>query len=154
MLKLTKSLISVGQLDDTGFSYVFGDNSWKIQSRSPLAPPHYIGDGAKVVNSIIMSGCEVFGTVENSILSSNVVVEKGAVIKNSVIMGDVIIEKDAVIEYSIIDENVKICQNARIGQVMADGKGIAVVGRNTIVGEDAVVAGGKIIDKDVIKEGK
>ena len=131
-----------------------GDNSWKIQSRSPLAPPHYIGDGAKVVNSIIMSGCEVFGTVENSILSSNVVVEKGAVIKNSVIMGDVIIEKDAVIEYSIIDENVKICQNARIGQVMADGKGIAVVGRNTIVGEDAVVAGGKIIDKDVVKEGK
>ena len=69
-------------------------------------------------------------------------------------MGDVTIKKDAVIEYSIIDENVKICKNARIGQVMADGKGIAVVGRNTVVGEDAVVDGGKIIDKDVVKEGK
>ena len=29
------------------------DASWKIQSRSPLAPPHYIGDGAKTVNSMI-----------------------------------------------------------------------------------------------------
>ena len=131
-----------------------GDNSWKIQSRSPLAPPHYIGDGAKVDNSIIMSGCEIFGTVENSVLSSNVVVEKGAVIKNSVIMGDAVIEKDAIIEYSIIDENVKICQKARVGQPKAEEKGIAVVGRNTVVGKGVVIEGGKIIDKDVIKEGK
>lgn len=32
------------------------DTTWKIQSRSPLAPPHYVGDSAKTYNSIIMSG--------------------------------------------------------------------------------------------------
>ena len=131
-----------------------GDNSWKIQSRSPLAPPHFIGEGAKVDNSIIMSGCEIFGTVENSILSSDVIVKKGAVVKNSIIMGDVKIEEDALIEYSIIDENVSISKNARVGQPKTDNKGIAVVGRNTVIGKDAIVEGGKIIDKDVVKEDK
>ena len=60
------------------------DTSWKIQSRSPLAPPHYVGDTAKTYNSIIMSGCEIYGTVENSILASDVIVKKGAVVKNSI----------------------------------------------------------------------
>ena len=32
--KLTKSLISAGQLDDAGFSCVFGDSSWKITKGS------------------------------------------------------------------------------------------------------------------------
>jgi glucose-1-phosphate adenylyltransferase len=79
------------------------DNSWKIQSRSPLAPPHFIGEGAKTDNSIIMSGCEIFGSVENSILSSDVVIAKGAIVKNSIIMSDVYVDENAVIEYSIID---------------------------------------------------
>ncbi|MBE7086975.1 MAG: glucose-1-phosphate adenylyltransferase, partial [Clostridiales bacterium] len=57
------------------------DTSWKIQSRSPLAPPLYISDCAKTTNSIIMSGCEIFGTVENSVLASSVTVKKGAVVK-------------------------------------------------------------------------
>ncbi len=128
------------------------DTSWKIQSRSPLAPPHYVGDGAKTFNSIIMSGCEIYGTVENSVLASDVIVEKGAFIKNSIIMGDVKIEEGAVIEYAIIDENVKICKGARVGEPKENGKGIAVVGRNTKVYEGAIVEGGKIVDKDVVKE--
>lgn len=129
------------------------DTSWKIQSRSPLAPPQYIGEGAKTDNSIIMSGCEIYGTVENSVLASDVIVNKGAVIKNSIIMGDVVVNEGAVIEYSIIDENVVIGKNARIGQQKADGKGIAVIGRNTTIGDEVVVEGGKIIDINVAKEG-
>jgi len=130
------------------------DSSWKIQSRSPLAPPHYIGNGGKANNSIIMSGCEIYGTVENSVLASSVVVKKGAVVKNSIIMSDVIIEKDAVVEYSIIDENTIICEKAKIGEPKETGKGIAVLGRNLTVVSGGVVEGGSMIDKDVVKEGK
>ncbi len=130
------------------------DNSWKIQSRSPLAPPHYIGEGAKTDNSIIMSGCEIYGAVENSILASDVIVKKGAVVKNSIIMGDVTIEEDAYIEYSIIDENVSVGKNVRIGQLQSEGKGIAVVGRNVRLDDGTVVDGGQIIDKDIVKEEK
>ena len=129
------------------------DNSWKIQSRSPLAPPHYIKDGAKVTNSIIMSGCEIYGDVENSILASSVIVKEGASVKNSIIMSDVTIEEGAKIEYSIIDENTVICANAKVGEPKESNKGIAVVGRNLIVVSDAVVEGGAMIDKDVSNGG-
>ena len=128
-----------------------GDNSWKIQSRSPLAPPHYIGDGAKTFNSIIMSGCEIYGTVENSVLSSNVIVKKGAVVKNSIIMGDVVVDENSKIEYSIIDENVAVGKNVKIGQAKEENNGIAVLGRGISICDDAVISGGQIIERDIIK---
>ncbi|MBQ8426992.1 MAG: glucose-1-phosphate adenylyltransferase, partial [Clostridia bacterium] len=128
------------------------DNAWKIQSRSPLAPPHYIGVGAKTDNSIIMSGCEVFGTVENSILASDVTVAKDAVVKNSIIMSDVVINEGAVVEYSIIDEGTVVGKNAIIGEEKKSKKGITVLSRMINVGDDVKIDGGSIIDKDVSKE--
>lgn len=130
------------------------DNSWKIQSRSPLAPPQYLGEGAKVANSIIMSGCEIFGRVENSVLASSVIVKKGAVVRNSIIMSDVIIGENASVEYAIIDENTVVGKNAVIGENKASGKGIAVLSRNITVEDGAVIAGGTMIDKNVVKESK
>ena len=127
------------------------DNLWKIQSRSPLAPPHYIGEGAKTFNSIIMSGCEIYGIVENSVLSSNVIVKKGAVIKNSIIMGDVVVGENSTVEYSIIDENVSIGNNAKIGQSQEENKGIALLGRGITICDNAVIGGGEIVDKDITK---
>ena len=130
------------------------DTSWKIQSRSPLAPPHYMGENAKIVNSIVMSGCEIEGTVENSVLASSVIVKKGAVVKNSIIMGDVTIEENSVVEYSIIDENVSIGRDTIIGLEKDKGKGITVIGRNIKIDDGQVVDGGQILEKDLIKEGK
>jgi glucose-1-phosphate adenylyltransferase len=125
------------------------DNNWKIQSRSPLAPPHFIGEGAKVDNSIVLAGCEVFGNLENSILASDVIVEKGATVRNSIIMANVTIEKDAVVENSIIDEFATIRSGARVGSCSQDNKGISVIGRSVVVGVNALVESGVIIDKDV-----
>ena len=129
-----------------------GDSNWKIQSRSPLAPPQYIGDGAKVDNSIIMSGCEIYGSVENSVLGSDVIVKKGAVIKNSIIMGDVVVNENATIEYSIIDENTIIGKNAKIGDIKESKKGIALLGRGITVADGVSVEGGAIIDNNLSKE--
>ena len=125
------------------------DKNWKIQSRSPMASPQYIGAESKVSNSIILSGCEIFGDVENSVLSSGVVVKKGAKVIDSVIMQDTVIEEGAVVEYSIIDENTVISKNAKIGEPKESGKGIALLGRNITIGEGVSIAGGEIIDKDV-----
>ena len=133
--------------DDPNFDVA--DNNWKIQSRSPLAPPQFIGEGAKTDNSIIMSGCEIYGTVENSVLASDVKIEKGAVVRNSIIMSDVSIEENAVVEYSIIDERTIVKKNAKIGECKNSGKGIALLGKDITVYENCVVSGGQIIDKDV-----
>ena len=125
------------------------DKCWKIQSRSPMASPQYIGPESTVSNSIILSGCEIFGEVENSVLSSGVIVKKGAKVIDSVIMQDTVIEEGAVVEYSIIDENTVISKNAKIGEPKDKAKGIALLGRNITIGEGVSIAGGEIVDKDV-----
>lgn len=128
------------------------DSSWVIQSRSPLAPPQYIGEEGKVNNSIIMSGCEIYGTVENSVFSSNVIVKKGAIVRNSVIMSNVTIEENAVIDYAIIDEFATIGKNATVGEAKSCGNGITVLGRGVEISENACIEGGQMLEAD--KEGK
>ena len=117
------------------------DASWKIQSRSPLAPPQYIGDGAKTVNSIIMSGCEIYGTVENSVLASGVIVKKGAVVKNSILMADTVIGENTAVDYSIIDEGTNIGKDCKIGGSKDAAKEITVVARNLAVKDGSVMIG-------------
>lgn len=129
------------------------DASWKIHSRNPLAPPEYLGEKANVKNSMIALGCEIYGSVENSVLSSNVVIEEGAVVKDSVIMSGTRVRSGATVNYSIIDEDVVVGEKAVIGEDKTIAKGIAVLGRNICVGAGASVAAGNIVDKD-IKEGE
>ena len=128
------------------------DPTWKIHSRNPLAPPEYMGEGASVKNSMIALGCEIYGHVENSVLSSNTIVEEGAVVKDSVIMSGTVVKRGANIQYSIIDESVVVEENATIGAERASAKGIAVLGRGITVGKGARVPDSAIIDKNV--EGK
>ena len=130
------------------------DKKWKIQSRNPLMQPQYLGKGSKVINSIVMSGSEIWGEVENSVLSSGVIVKKGAKVKDSIIMANTVIEEGAVINYSIIDENTEIGPKAKIGEKKSDSVKIALLGRNIKVEAGAVVPQGAIVDKDVVKEVK
>ncbi|MBQ9480828.1 MAG: glucose-1-phosphate adenylyltransferase [Clostridia bacterium] len=122
------------------------DASWRIHSRNPIAPPHYTGKNARIKNSIVSLGCDIDGTVENSVLSSNVIVEKGAVVKNSIIMSGAVIKAGAEINYSIVDENAVICEGAKVGAPRKKGVKIAVVGRGYLVESGAVIGGGEILD--------
>ena len=127
------------------------EKSWKIQSRSPLAPPQYLGVGSKVVNSIILSGSEIYGEVVNSVLSSGVIVKKGAKVIDSVIMQDTVIEEGAVVQYSIIDQDTVIGAKAKVGEPKDSNKGIALLGREITVESGATVKGGAIVDKNISK---
>lgn len=69
---------------------------------------------AVVKNSLIADGCEIDGTVENSILFRNVKVEKGAVIKDSIIMENGWIKKDSTISYAITDKDVTVCEDRHL----------------------------------------
>lgn len=130
-------------------NFDLSDASWRIRSRSPIAPPHYIAESGRVVNSIVASGCEIEGTVENSILSNDVIIKKGAVVKNSVIFSESIIDENATVDYSIIDEKVKVSRNAQIGSGRYDELKIAVLGRDITVSEGAIVEAGNIIDESI-----
>jgi glucose-1-phosphate adenylyltransferase len=71
------------------------------------APSKY-GAEAQVKNSLISDGCEIEGTVENSILFRGVRVGKGAVVRNSIVMQDSVISEGASIDCVITDKNVVI----------------------------------------------
>lgn len=125
------------------------DTAWKIHSRNPLAPPEYQGEKAIVTNSMLALGSEIYGTVENSVLSSNVIVEEGAVVKDSVIMSGTVIKAGATVNYAIIDEDVVVDEGAVIGEDKSEAKGIAVLGRKVRIGKKARVMAGSIIDKNI-----
>jgi glucose-1-phosphate adenylyltransferase len=121
-----------------------GDKSWKIHSRNPLAPPEHIGETGMVKNAMIALGCEIYGTVENSILGSNVIVEKGAIVKDAVVLANSVIKENAVVSYSIIDENVTVGKNAKIGVEKDPTAEIVVLGRGMTVGENVTVSVEKV----------
>lgn len=71
------------------------------------APAKY-GVDAKTKNSLIASGCEIEGTVENSILFRGVRVGKGATVKNSIVMQDSVIHAGSDLDWVIIDKQVSV----------------------------------------------
>ncbi len=125
------------------------DKSWKIHSRNPLAPPECIGEDGIVRNAMIALGCEIDGTVENSILGSNVIVEKGAVVKDAVVLANSVIKAGATVSYSIIDENVTIGKNAVVGVAKDPSAEIVVLGRGITVADGAIVSEGQKHESDI-----
>lgn len=116
----------------------------RVLSRHENAPPQYIGANAMIDNSSVTEGCEILGTVKNSVLGENVRVMEGATVVDSVLIGDCMIREGAVVEYAMIDRNVEICAHAHVGEPKESKHGIAVVGEGTCVRADAPVRGGEI----------
>jgi glucose-1-phosphate adenylyltransferase len=121
------------------------DKSWRIYSRSPMVPPHYVGQNAVVENSSISEGCEIEGNIDYSVVSPNVTVEEGAEVKYSVIMPGATIKKGAKVYYSIIAENAVIESDAQVGEIPENLEkpeewGIAVVGSNAKITQGKYVA--------------
>ena len=100
------------------------DSEWKIYSQNQVRPAHYIGEEARIINSLIVEGCIIHGKVENSVLSQGVYVGKNTVIRDSVIMPNVQIGDNVRIEKAIVGNNAIINHNCNIG----DMKKIEVVG--------------------------
>ena len=130
------------------------DETWKIYSRNPISPPHYISPTATVQNSLISEGGQIEGNIDFSILFAGVTIEEGAVIRDSIIMPGTTVKKDAVIQYAIVAENSLIEEKAVIGQRPEDMEnlsewGVAVVGPGVTIGKGAVVAPKEMIYSDV-----
>ncbi|MDD6340842.1 MAG: glucose-1-phosphate adenylyltransferase [Eubacteriales bacterium] len=118
---------------------------WRIYSRNNNLPPHFISETATVKNSLITEGCDIRGTVINSVLSNGVTVEEGAVVRDSVLMTDVTVKAWARVEYSIIDSDTVICENASVGKERASARGLAVVGEGLVVEAGSVIPDGEMV---------
>jgi glucose-1-phosphate adenylyltransferase len=130
------------------------DSSWKIYSRNPVAPPHYVSSKAKVQNSMIADGSTIDGEIDFSVIFANVTVEEGAVVRDSIVMPGTVIKAGATVQYAIIGENAVIEENAIIGkrpEEMNDLEnwGVAVVGESITIGKGASVEPKAMISENV-----
>ncbi len=134
------------------------DSSWRIYSRNPASPPQYLGCNAVVSHSVVTDGCEIYGTVENSVIFDNVKIGEGAVVRYSTIMPWAVIEAGAVVEYAIVAEGAIIGEDAHVGgdplNTDPDNWGITVIAEDITVGSGLTVHPKQMIDSNMIVLGK
>ena len=118
----------------------------KIYARNTAKPATFIARSAELHECFISEGCEVYGMVNHSIISTGCAIGKGAEVTDSVIMPDVVIENGAIIRNAIIAEGCHVKAGARIGETGQDGeRRISVVGKDKQIAEGAVIAAGAIV---------
>ena len=100
--------------------YLLDDENWRIFSRNPAMPPHYISPESRVKNCYITEGCEIMGDVQNSVIFEGVTIEEGAVVRDSVIFPCAHIKKGAIVTKAMIGSNAEIGESAEIGATGED----------------------------------
>lgn len=127
------------------------DEEWRIYSRHEAHAPQFAGPNAVIDNSSITEGCEIYGTVRNSVLGAGVRVMEGAEVLDAVIMDDVVIGSGAKVQYSILDEGVVIGKDCAIGKPPKKAKGVTVIGADLQIPDGVEIGDNQMIsDEDDI----
>lgn len=114
-------------LDENNDLNLHTDN-WKIFTSGEPKGAAYFGENANIENSMVVDGCEVCGSIKNTVLFPGVVVEEGAIVKNSVIFPNVRISKGVTLDRVIVGENTKILSGTHFGNST-----IKVIAQNEII---------------------
>ncbi|MFK8242784.1 MULTISPECIES: glucose-1-phosphate adenylyltransferase [unclassified Facklamia] len=107
------------------------EDSWRVYTNNPITPPQFLTEDAVLKNALVVDGCYVAGTVEDSILSLDVRVGENSTINDSLLMAGVTVGKNCKVEYAIIGENAVLADGA---SVIGTPENIAVVGYQEVIG--------------------
>ena len=139
------------------------DKTWPSMARNNATRPHYISASAKVKNSLITEGCEVYGDVNHSILFHNVKIGKNSKVTDSIIMNNVVIGDNVIINKAVIGDDAVIGNNVRINTRGVDtpqyvntkicSHDLSLIGTNVRIGNGVKIGKLSMITKD-IKGGK
>ncbi len=95
--------------------FVLDTADWPILTSMPVRGPALVRRTADLDRAWLSPGAEVAGTVTNSIIGPDAVVEAGADVRHSVIMGDARIRAGAAVRRSVVAEGATIGRNAVLG---------------------------------------
>jgi glucose-1-phosphate adenylyltransferase len=124
------------------------EDFWKIYTSLDHQPPQYTSAESEIKTSLLSEGCEIYGSVYNSVLGPGVVVKKGAVVRDSIIMANSEIGENALIDRCVLDENNIIGENVIMGRgenIKNTEKphiydtGITVTGENTVIPANTII---------------
>ncbi len=135
------------------------DRTWRIYSRNPVKPSNYISREAKVSMSAMTDGCQIYGTVDHSVLSDSVTVEKGAIVKDSVLLPGVTVRAGAYLDKCIVGFGTIIGEGVRAG-ASVEGKspylnthicsgGIVVIEKGLKIKDQAIIPANCQVDCDI-----
>ena len=150
----TISSLWEANMDLLGENPIFNlhDRSWRIFSRTSAAPAQFVGANGVIDNALVSEGCEIYGTVSDSVLFNNVTVEQGATVVNSVIMGNVTIKAGATVQNVIIAENTTVGAGAIIGDNTKPGDNITILGSDLAVPSGMTIGGGLLVNAEKLSE--
>lgn len=148
------------ELLDDGAAFCLDDSDWRIYSKNPIKPPHYISENAKLRSCYVTEGCEIFGEIDHSVIFEGVTVGEGAKVEDSIIFPGATIGKGAVVYKSIIGADVHIGDRAVIGsmdeaanrdwnntKICSDD--ITLIGPELTVGDGVKIAVNSMVTEDV-----
>ncbi len=92
--------------------------------------PVVYGISSECKNSLVADGCQIEGTVKNSILFRGARVAKGAVVENSILMQDAFVGEDAHLNCVIMDKNTVITPKKTLS---GDKSYPLFVGKNIVI---------------------
>lgn len=93
---------------------LFGVKNRPIYTKVRNSAPTYYSPEAKVKNSLIADGCQIFGEVENSIIFRGTKIGKGTVVKNCILFQDTFTGENVTLNCVIADKNVVIRDNKNL----------------------------------------
>ena len=79
------------------------NDDWPIYTMTNDSCPTLYKPGAKVSGSLVANGCQIDGSVINSVIGRNVVIKEGAVVKDSIVLPDTFIDKNVKLECAVVD---------------------------------------------------
>lgn len=145
--------------DDSGIN--LDDDNWRLFSRNPIKPPHYIAPDAKLKNCYLTEGCIVRGEVDHSVIFEGVTINDGAKVEDSIILPGAVIGKDAIVYKAIVGSGCNIGEGSYIGSrdETADmtwinskicSNDITVIGSNTRIVSGVKVASNSMVTEDIL----
>lgn len=103
---LTYYNTNMDMLDVDTTKELFFKEGRAIYSKSKDSVPTKYSKGSKVSNSLVANGCEIAGTIKDSIISRSAVIEEGAEVENCIILQNCKIKTGCKIKNVIMDKNV------------------------------------------------
>ena len=124
-----------------------GGKNETVYARNSALPSSYIDDDAKIVDSLVAEGCEIYGTIKHSVVSVGCTIGKNALVEDAVVMPGVVIEDGAIVRNCILGEGSKVCKNAVVGGAFGpdEERAISVTSKGAVVEANTALKPGDML---------